>query len=330
MFGKSIDFLAIGDVTTDAFIRLKDAHVNCKVNNKECEICMKFADKVPFESVEEVHGVGNSPNAAVAASRLGLRSALVSNVGKDSGGKSCIEALNKNKVCTDYIHAQSGEKTNYHYVLWYGDERTILVKHEDRRYSLPKFSEPKWIYLSSIGGNSLFYHKEIETYLHERPKVKFCFQPGTFQMSAGVDAMSYFYERADVFVCNVEEAQRILKTESGVSELLEKIKALGPKLIWITDGPAGAYFYDGFTKYFMPIYPDPKPPFERTGCGDAFASTFVSALALGKSTEEAALWAPINPMSVVQQVGAQKGLLSRSELEKLLKNAPVNYKLQKI
>ena len=80
----------------------------------------------------------------------------------------------------------------------------------------------------------------------------------------------------------------------------------------------------------MPIYPDPKPPLERTGCGDAFASTFMSALMLGKSPEEALLWAPINPMWVVQHVGAQKGLLTRAELEDFLAKAPTDYKPRKI
>ena len=82
--------------------------------------------------------------------------------------------------------------------------------------------------------------------------------------------------------------------------------------------------------YFMPIYPDPKEPLERTGCGDAFASTFMSALLLGKTPLEALVWAPINPMSVVQYVGAQEGLLSRDQLEELLKNAPADYQPKEI
>ena len=76
----------------------------------------------------------------------------------------------------------------------------------------------------------------------------------------------------------------------------------------------------------MPLYPDPKPPFERTGAGDAFASTFVASLIKGNTIEGALQWAPINSMSVVQQVGAQKGLLSEEELNELLKKAPDWYK----
>ncbi len=80
----------------------------------------------------------------------------------------------------------------------------------------------------------------------------------------------------------------------------------------------------------MPSYPDPKPPYERTGAGDAFSSTFTSALALGLSVEQALAWAPVNSMAVVQQVGARAGLLAREKLEEYLKNAPAGYAAKRI
>ena len=74
MFGKKpIDFLAIGDIVIDAFIRLKDAHVNCSLNKETCELCMRFGDKIPYESMEEVRAVGNSANAAVGDSAATVR-----------------------------------------------------------------------------------------------------------------------------------------------------------------------------------------------------------------------------------------------------------------
>jgi sugar/nucleoside kinase (ribokinase family) len=73
------------------------------------------------------------------------------------------------------------------------------------------------------------------------------------------------------------------------------------------------------------MYPDERGPFERTGAGDAFASTVAAALALGKPLEEALLWGPINSMSVVQEVGAQKGLLTREALLSYLDKAPASY-----
>jgi len=81
---------------------------------------------------------------------------------------------------------------------------------------------------------------------------------------------------------------------------------------------------------FMPIFPDPKPPLERTGAGDSYASTFTSALALGKDLNEALRWAMVNPTSVVQHIGAQEGLLDRAELEEWLSRAPENFHTSKI
>jgi ribokinase len=331
MFNKPFDFLAIGDMAIDAFIKIKDASTHCDIDGANCTISLKFADKVPFESVEIVKAVGNSANAAVSASRLGLRSALVSNIGDDKNGQECEDELEKNGVSTKHITVNKSFVTNYHYVLWYEAERTILIKHQEYPYKFPKFQKPKWIYFSSMASNSYPYHLELMKYLKDNPDVKLCFQPGTFQMKLGLEKMKDFYERSDIFVCNVEESQRILnQTSNDILVLLKEIHELGPKTVLITDGPKGAYMYDGVDAYFMPIYKDPKEPYERTGCGDAFASTFTVAKCLGKSDLEALMWAPINPMSVVQYVGAQKGLLSREDLEKLLADAPEDYAPKKI
>ncbi len=332
MFEKQLDFLAIGDITTDAFIRLKEAELHCDIDKSNCQISMDFGSKIPYEFVEIVKGVGNSANASVTASRLGLSSALIANIGNDENGRECRQKIASEGIETKFFSEHSGKATNYHYVLWYGDDRTILVKHEDYKYRLPKFDPPKWIYLSSLGGSTRDYHKEIGVYIKKNPEVKLCFQPGTFQMNLGMDDIVFpFYEHSEVFVVNVEEAQKILKTtEPSIKNLMKAIRALGPKIVLVTDGPKGAYMNFNNEAWFMPIYPDPKPPYERTGAGDAFASTFVSALALGKSPEEALMWAPVNPMSVVQYIGAQKGLLTKSQIEKLLKSAPSKYKPERI
>ncbi|MCK6462510.1 MAG: carbohydrate kinase family protein [Candidatus Pacebacteria bacterium] len=331
MFNKTFDFVTIGDTTIDAFIRIKEAAVNCDINREHCQICFDFANKVPYESVTVVPAVGNSANAAVAAARLGLRSAFVGNVGADLNGKDCINALKKNNVDAGFVKIHTNKKTNYHYVLWYGDERTILIKHEEFDYSMPDIGSPKWVYLSSLGENSLPFHYEIEKYLKARPEINLALQPGTFQMKFGLEKLAGLYQLTKVFICNLQEAQRILNTqEEKTLELMKILADKGPKIVVITDGPKGAYAYDGNNAWFMPPYPDPKPPFERTGAGDAFSSTFVAALAMGKNIKEALMMAPINSMSVVQKIGAREGLLAMPELENYLKSAPEDYKPRKI
>ena len=113
--------------------------------------------------------------------------------------------------------------------------------------------------------------------------------------------------------------------------MLHKLRDLGPKTPVITDGANGAYTLDAEGQaWFMPMYPDPADPVDRTGAGDSFASTFTAAIALGKTPDEALAWGPINSMSVVQHVGAQAGLLTREKLEEFLANRPEDYVAKKI
>lgn len=321
-----LDFLAIGDIVTEPFIRLMDAETYEK--NGQQMLGMRFGDKIPYESSTLVAAVGNASNAAVAAARLGLTAALRAYVGEDRYGQECLDVLAHEGVHTEYMVTEDGKQTNYHYVLWYGNERTILVKHEEYEYDVPTLDHsPKWVYLSSLAANSLPYHHAIAEMLSYHPETKLAFQPGTFQMSLGVEALKPLYERADFFVVNVEEAQRVLETpeEHDIKALLENVRALGPKVVCITDGTNGAYAYDGTRYLRIPMYPDSRGPFERTGAGDAFASSVTAALALGKPLDEALLWGPINSMAVVQEVGAQKGLLTRATLEDFLAKAPAEY-----
>ncbi|MFC1720929.1 carbohydrate kinase family protein [Patescibacteria group bacterium] len=328
---NDLDFVAMGDIVTDAFIELKNAEVEEDPKTGKEKLCISFGDKIPYEDVVVVPAVGNSPNASVAAARLGLKSALITNLGDDKFGKEDLEALEKNKIDTSFVKVHEGMKSNYHYVLRFGSERTILIKHQEYPYEMPDIGSPKWLYLSSLGENSLAFHGEIAKYLTEHPEVKLAFQPGTFQMKLGYENLTDIYKLSELFFCNKQEANRILKTnEDNIEVLLENMRDLGPNIVVITDGPDGAYTYDGKEMWHMPIYPDPAPPVDRTGAGDSFSSTFTAALAIGKTIPEALEWAPINSMSVVQHIGAQEGLLTREQLEDHFTKAPDDYKAKQL
>jgi len=323
---NSYDFIAIGDITTDAFIRIQQASIYEDKETHMENLCVLNGAKIPYEFVKVVPAVGNSANAADSAARLGLHSALVANIGDDQYGKEDLGSLEKNGVATEFVRVHRGKNSNYHYVLWFGAERTILIKHEEYPYDLPDIGSPKWLYFSSVGENSMAFHHQIAAHVKSHPEIKLAFQPGTFQIKLGYEPLKDLYAVSELFFCNVEEARLILGKPAAKAEELPKLMSgLGPKICAITDGPKGAYVYDGAKTWFMPTYPDPAPPYSRTGAGYAFASTFTSALALGKSVYDAMRWGPVNSMSVVQKVGAQEGLLKREDLEGFLAKAPADY-----
>lgn len=328
---KDYDFVAIGDITTDAFIRLREPSVHCHMDKKNLELCMYFGEKIPYEFVEVVSAVGNSPNASVCAKRLGLNSALITNLGNDKNGNDCLENLKKENINTTFVNQQTGKETNYHYVMWFEDDRTILVKHHSYDYKLPDIGKTKAIYLSSIGENTEDYHDQISDYLKQNPETKLIFQPGTFQIKLGTKRLKRIYERTDIFAVNKREAQTILNSkEDDFIKLLKEVNKLGPKTVLITDGTKGAYLLDQEKTFFMPVYPDKKPPYERTGAGDSYTTTFSVGKLIGKTNEEALQWAGINALSVIQEIGAQKGLLDRKTIEETIKNIPEDYRLKEI
>ncbi|MDO8551973.1 MAG: PfkB family carbohydrate kinase [bacterium] len=325
------DFVAFGDIVTDCFIKLKEAKVECDLDHENCLLCVKFGQKIPFESATEVPAVGNGPNASVAAAKLGLKSAVATELGDDLNGKTCMDALKAANVATEYVGVHAGQKTNYHYVLQYEAERTILIKHELFERSLPNFDEPpKWIYLTSLAEGTYDMQRDIARYVKENG-VKLAFQPGTFQIRSKLEELKDIYAVSEIFFCNKEEAQQILGTkESDVKKLLASVRELGPKIAVITDGQNGAYIMDDSGAYRAPMYPDPKPPVNRTGAGDATASTTVAYIIKGLEPKEALLRGMINASAVVQGVGAQAGLLTDKQVEELYAKKPNDFQMTEI
>jgi sugar/nucleoside kinase (ribokinase family) len=325
--------LAIGDIFTDAFIALNKDEAKVTIDEDGVEwLSMKFGQKMPYDYVDIVQSVGPSPNAAVSMSRLGLRAGLMAYLGDDEVGQQSLEYLAEQGVDTSTIIPEPGAKSSYWYVLRYGADRTMLVKNEEFNYTWNEPKEvPSWIYLSQLSPNSWSLHEELLNYLEAHPEVKLAFQPGTSHFRWGTEKLRELYKRSYIVIMNREEAVDVTGASyDSLHEIASAFHELGPEIAVITDGPKGSYAsYDG-KLVTIPNYPDPAPPYERTGAGDAFASTIVAALALGESMDTAMKWAPVNSAYVVQKMGAQQGLLTYEELQRHLSEAPDWYHLKEL
>lgn len=323
------DVLSVGDTAADVFIRLSDAHIRIKEDDDGHWMDLPFGGKVPFEYATTVDAGGNAANAAVGFARLGLSAAIAAHVGNDDVGRTMQAALAHEGIDTHLVRFDPKQRSNRNFVLWFGPDRTILVRHELFDYHWADLSPrevPRWLYVSSVGSDAPEYYDQIVDWLQAEPSVRFAFQPGTFQIAQGAEAMGGLYRRASVLICNREEAVEIGGGDHGrMGDLLDSLHRLGPEIVVVTDGPDGAYASDGSGRFFAPPYPDPSPPKERTGAGDAFSSALVAAMVKGLPLQAALSWAPVNAMSVVQEVGSQTGLLSESQLRKYLADAPESY-----
>ncbi len=123
------------------------------------------------------------------------------------------------------------------------------------------------------------------------------------------------FSGVDVLLLNREEASVLLKKDFSDDVIWHSdFSVNGPSITIISDGVRnGRVCRDGVCQWYGV---QPVSMVEQTGAGDAFGTGLVSALMLGKSTEEAIEWGKRQAASVVSFMGPKKGLMTREEIEK--------------
>ncbi|OGL72999.1 hypothetical protein A3F28_03935 [Candidatus Uhrbacteria bacterium RIFCSPHIGHO2_12_FULL_57_11] len=309
------DIISIGDATLDTFVRVSEASVLCDVNREACLLCFNYADKIPIERLDRT-AAGNAANNAVGSSRLGMKAAFYSVIGDDEIGHLIYSTMRVERVATDYLQVDPKNESNYSVVLSYKGERTILVYHAPRVYRLPEMAPSKWVYYTEIGEN----HEKLETRILayiKKTNAKLAYNPGTGQIREGIERMKRILIETEVLFVNKQEAEKLAGRLGGIPALAAALREYGPKIVVITDGPRGAYVYDGRHTHSIGVFP--VKVVEMTGAGDAFATGFITALHYGKPVYEALRWGSANSTGVIMQIGPQAGLLTRIGMQKMLK-----------
>ncbi len=318
------DLISIGDTVIDTFIPLLEAEVESVNHGNEIKLCLPFGRKIPVgQSVSMV--AGNAANNAVGASRLGLKTAIYTNVGNLGDGKDddqVIKKFKKEGVDTRYVVDSNNLPTSHNIILDFKGERTILTHHQAWKFELPDLDQSKWVYLTSLSPSfvKLNLISQLINYL-ERSNAKLFFNPGTFQISLGIKKYPRLLSLVEVFIVNKEEVKLILEIKDEenlpIKKLLDGIVDLGCKKVVITDGNEGSYGFDGENYYHLVAFP--AKLVQKTGAGDAFASGTLAGLFYGENLASAMRWGAANSASVVEHIGAQTGLLTHAQIKERLK-----------
>ncbi len=320
------DIVTIGHSTIDYFLKLRDADVHSREDGDSL-LCVDFSDKIPLESFDEAVG-GNAANTSVGCSRLGLNTSIVSWIGKDLEGELVLRTLKEEGVDTLWVRISKDDTTDQSVILNFQGERTIFSYHSPRSLVLPtEAPETKYIYLTSSGGAFKELHPQVIRYI-EHVGAKLAYNPGTYELDAGAKANKDILEHCNVLILNSEEAgelarESFIKFEEGkraeqIGELMGDLREFGPEIVVVTDGAGGSYAFNGDELVFSP--PVETEVVEMTGAGDSFSAGFLSAVISEKDIEEALLWGNINASSVISEIGCQKGLLHKDELEAYLED----------
>lgn len=318
---QQFDVVTIGDSVLDTFLSLHSASAFARFDTDTDELRIRSGGKVLLEDAQFLLG-GNATNVAVGLQRLGLTTALIAELGDDEFAAKITKTIQKEGVSLDFIKIAQGAPSTFSVILDVLGDRTAFIRHVTRDHAIPlEGFETKWIYLTSMGKEWRAMYQDVLTYKKSHG-TKLAFNPGSAQMQEGPDSFADVLAQTDILFVNRDEAEIILhgktltKEERETEEnLLFRIQRAGPKMIVMTDGDNGSYVMDEKANLLYEKAAACKIV-EKTGAGDAYASGFLSAIFLGKSTKEAMQFGAENAASVIEHVGAQAGLLTKEAMEK--------------
>ena len=336
------DILTIGSAVRDIFLFL-DSSDALVIDNPKQELTRKrligleYGAKIRVKDSEFALG-GGSLNSAVTFSRLGFKASVCACLGEDENGENISNMLEKEKVSIQNIQKSKDKKTGFSVLIVPGDygDRVILVERGANDDFLFKSGKAKvnWYYTTALSGDN--WETSLDNILNsvKENKIKWAWNPGGQQLEKGVGALGRYLKNCFLLNINRDEALELVSAEKddkvdNPKILLENLLSWGPEMVVITDGAEGVYYADKNQMIFMEADKSIESV-EATGAGDSFGSAFVAGLMETncKNIPYALDLGISNSESVIRSVGAQFGIIRKSNLKEKTNNP--NHKLHKI
>lgn len=312
------DITTIGDAFEDVFVS-PDLKVHSdRTLGSGRGITFEFGEKIPLKSVNYEIG-GSACNGAVGFSRLGYKTSIVTLLGDDTPMNRILEKLDDEGVDRYNIIVDNKSQTGFSVIFNIDGERTIFTYHAIKDYEKLKIKKglnSKWFFITPLGDKTEAIEKRMIGDVAEEGAL-IAWNPGSIQIEKGVSHFRHLLKCISVLFLNKEEAVKFVDfpVRPQIDELMVKLYSYGPRIIVVTNGKEGARAYDG--KNFYNVNSRPVQVADSTGAGDAFAVGFLGRIIkedwkeeiTGESIKDSLRWGIENSVSVIQHIGAQKGLL---------------------
>jgi sugar/nucleoside kinase (ribokinase family) len=318
--------ICLGSATKDVFLSLDETTIIDNPGDLTAKKLMglEFGAKFYAEGYREELG-GSAVNVASGLNKGGTRAFVWARTCRRNTGKWILKQIGTRKLKKNYMQQGGSQdsqisvvisdlKHNDHVILRTGDS----VEGFDVAKAIEKFREKAdWIY---IGSQKEGWEEDMKKVIEfaEEKKAGIAWNPSSFQIEKGTVALVEFLPKVDILFVNRDEALEIIQRVNGqvedeMTKLLKQFLKWGVTNIVITDGEAGAYTSDGEQTFYLPSIRDKSKVADTVGAGDAFVSGFLNSFAEKPELKRAILWAMLSSRSVITQLGATNGLLSRKQ-----------------
>ena len=304
----TFDVISIGSSLVDIFLSSPQLKLS-KGKTKKFTI---QGDKIELDTMRVFSG-GGGTNTAVGFARLGFKTGLISETGKDNFASVILNELHREGVDTSLIIQEKLEQTGGTVLLVNKDgERTALIHRGASSMIDPYdispfwFLQTRWVHLTNIAGKEETLHK-IFKLIRKNLETTLSWNPGKQELALiAEEKLAITDIPCKILILNEVEWELVKDQQKA---LIKEI----PEII-ITQGQKGGFVYEHGQKTFKFLATGDRA-IETTGAGDAFSTGFVAGQLLGESLKTCVTWGARNAGSVISQFGAKAGLLDRQHIK---------------
>jgi ribokinase len=269
-----------------------------------------------------VHPGGKGANQAVAAARLGARTALLARVGDDAHGRLLLDTQRAAGV--DPVGVLVGGAPTGVALITVdpsGDNSIVVAPGANGRLTPRDVRAAAGLIASSrVVSAQLEIPLEsvVETVRHLAPGSRFVLNP-----SPPRPLPRELLRACDPLIVNEHEAKVILggaQAEDAPDDWARALLARGPRSVVITLGAEGALVASADGE--NPVPPVLVDAVDTTGAGDAFTAALAWRLGAGASLAEAAAYAARVGALAVTRRGAQESFPTAAEVDALTPGGP--------
>ncbi|MET8222984.1 ribokinase [Streptomyces sp. NPDC005301] len=260
-----------------------------------------------------VHPGGKGANQAVAAARLGARTALLARVGDDAHGRLLLDSQRAAGVDTAGVLA-GGAPTGVALITVdpSGDNSIVVSPGANGRLTPADVRAAEKLLRASRVVSA-----QLEIPLKTVVETVRCLPSGSrfvLNPSPPVPLPAEVLAACDPLIVNEHEARVLLGEAAGPEpeDWARALLALGPRSVVVTLGAAGALVADGSGS--ARVAPVKVAAVDTTGAGDAFTAALAWRLGAGASLAEAAAYAARVGAAAVTREGAQVSFPTAEEV----------------
>jgi sulfofructose kinase len=300
--GLSWDVLYLGGASADLILKLPH------LPERGEKTLAKLSGRLPG---------GFIANAACASARLGLKTAWGGRLGEDESAEVLLNDFQKKGVDSRYTQIVKDAATDFCIILLEpGGERTILVVN-----TIPGVLSLDASVKEGIAHSRIVYSMPYELAWFQ--ELAACVHAAGAQIA--IDMESACPICGNELMQALSHCDLVFTTRKGLQvatgiedsqEAVQKIIALGVKLVVVTFGAQGARAYTSTDSQFSPAIK--VPVVDSTGAGDCFHAAFMSGYLQGWPHEVSLRFASAAAALSVQKLGAREGLPNKDEVEAFL------------